>query len=45
MKDEYSGFHAGPTRFRGYQCGCHYAEGFIAFQALGFVADYRLLPR
>ena len=45
LKDEYLDSMRAQSRFRGYQCGCHYAEGFIAFQALGFVADYRLLPR
>ncbi len=32
------------SRFRGYQYGCMYAEGFVGYQIQGFVADYRLLP-
>lgn len=32
------------SRFRGFQCGCQYAEGFRAHQVQGFFADYRLLP-
>ena len=32
------------SRFRGYQYGCMYAEGFVGYQIHGFVADLRLLP-
>lgn len=33
------------SRFRGYQYDCKYAEGFVAHQISGFIADYRLLPK
>lgn len=32
------------SRFRGYQYGCMYAEGFVGYQIHGFVPDLRLLP-
>lgn len=31
-------------RFRGYQAGCAFAEGFQAYRFFGFMPDYRLLP-
>jgi len=31
-------------RFRGYQSGCRYAEGFNAYRFFGFMPDYKLLP-
>lgn len=31
-------------RFRGYQAGCMYAEGFQAYRFFGFMPDYKLLP-
>lgn len=45
LKDDYLESMRVQSRFRGYQYGCKYAEGFIAHQISGFVADYRLLPR
>lgn len=33
------------TRFRGFQAGCTYAEGFTAYRVYSSVADYGLLPR
>lgn len=32
------------ARYRGIQAGFRYAEGFIGYKILGYVADYRLLP-
>ena len=32
------------TRFRGFQAGCAYAEGFTAFRMYSSVPDYHLLP-
>jgi LmbE family N-acetylglucosaminyl deacetylase len=32
------------ARFRGIQGGYKYAEGFVGYKILGYVADYRLLP-
>lgn len=45
LKDDYLESMRVQSRFRGYQYGCKYAEGFTAHQISGFVADYRLLPR
>ena len=44
LSDDYLESMRVQSRFRGYQCGCKYAEGFIAYRIQGFVADYRLLP-
>ena len=32
------------SRFRGFQSGCEYAEGFKAHYFFGFMPDYRVLP-
>lgn len=32
------------TRFRGFQAGCAYAEGFTAFRMYSSEPDYHLLP-
>lgn len=45
LRDDYLESMRVQSRFRGYQYGCKYAEGFTAHQISGFVADYRLLPR
>ena len=45
LHDDYLDSMRAQSRFRGYQYGCKYAEGFTAYQVLGFVADYRLIPR
>lgn len=44
LEDDYVESMRIQARFRGYQSGYKYAEGFKAFRMLGYVADYRLLP-